>query len=560
MEKYGSDKGAVKPTRHNYSILYNSLFKSRFQEPVRIFELGLGTNNVSMASNMGADGKPGASLYAWRELFPKAQIFGADIDRNILFESERIKTFYCDQTSETSIKELWGSNDLQDGFDIIIDDGLHTFEANQCFFENSSKKIRPGGYYIIEDILTNDKDKFKVGIKLWKKLYPHLTFSVELLPLDSNTYDNNLLVIHYPVEKTVASQISNSERKYTELSLLHPTGNRQLVYFCVFFNREYFVLADLLIKSVRLFSDTSAIDFLIVTTEEFKENVYNLCSSTGLYINIMTVSLKTMFQAACARLHIFDYRGLERYEKILYLDTDILVKGNLQVVFDLPIRDYIYGIESGTVQSPSFGAQFFGNSIDPSVRGFNSGTLLFRNCLVIRDLFSRIRGHCEAHEESGAAIPYCMDQPFINYHAIKAKLHNNTLLNSHVSLFEGYDEVKNEATSVICHFSYPIGNVAHKLNRMSNYFKNLLESRKSSVGERELEGKSYTWGSGRIRFADTRVFTTWAAGKCQSLGSNWFRVDWNNFYHVLKFNDDLTEYFGLRIMPTDFDTCEGRLV
>jgi SAM-dependent methyltransferase len=171
MEKYGSDKGAVKPTRHNYSILYNSLFKSRFQEPVRIFELGLGTNNVSMASNMGADGKPGASLYAWRELFPKAQIFGADIDRQILFESERIKTFYCDQTSETSIKELWGSNDLQDGFDIIIDDGLHTFEANQCFFENSSKKIRPGGYYIIEDMRIPDKEKFKVGIKLWKKLY-----------------------------------------------------------------------------------------------------------------------------------------------------------------------------------------------------------------------------------------------------------------------------------------------------------------------------------------------------------------------------------------------------
>ena len=557
MEKYGSDKGAVKPVRHNYSILYNSLFKSRFQDPVRIFEMGIGTNNVTIPSNMGARGKPGASLYAWRELFPQAQIYGSDIDRKILFESERIKTFYCDQMSETSIQELWVSKELEENFDIIIDDGRHTFEANQCFFENSAHKIRPGGYYVIEDIRTPDTEKFKVGIKLWKKLYPHLTFSMEVLPLETNTYDNTLLVIHYPVE---GGTLKESEKRYIELSKKGPVGNSQLAYFCVFFNREYFRLADLLVKSISLFCDTNTTDFLILTTEEFKDDVYKLCSSTGIYIDIMVLPLKTMFQAACARLHVFNYKGIERYEKILYLDTDILVKGNLQTVFDLPIKEYLYGIESGTVQSPSFGAQFFGNSIDPSVRGLNSGTLLFRNCLTIRDLFSRIRGHCEAHEESQAAIPYCMDQPFINYHAIKGRLHNNTLLNAYVSLFEGYDEVKNEATSVICHFSYPIGNVGHKLNRMETYFKELLESKKGPVGERGLVGKSYTWGSGRVGFAETRVHTTWAPGDYESLGSNWFRVSWNNYSHVVKFNADLTEYVGLRTFPTDFDVCRGVVI
>ena len=39
-----------------------------------------------------------------------------------------------------------------DGFDIIIDDGLHEFHANKCFFENSIEKLNPGGFYIIEDI------------------------------------------------------------------------------------------------------------------------------------------------------------------------------------------------------------------------------------------------------------------------------------------------------------------------------------------------------------------------------------------------------------------------
>ena len=33
-------------------------------------------------------------------LFPNAQIYGADIDKNILKDEERIKTFYVDQTDQ----------------------------------------------------------------------------------------------------------------------------------------------------------------------------------------------------------------------------------------------------------------------------------------------------------------------------------------------------------------------------------------------------------------------------------------------------------------------------
>ena len=45
-------------------------------------------------------------------------------------------------------------------FDIIIEDGLHTFEANKCFFENSIHKVKRGGIYIIEDITNIDLPKF----------------------------------------------------------------------------------------------------------------------------------------------------------------------------------------------------------------------------------------------------------------------------------------------------------------------------------------------------------------------------------------------------------------
>ena len=93
MCRHGSDKGIA--NKHNYTTFYYSIFKNLTENKLRIFELGLGTNNVWLPSNMGADGRPGASLYGWREFFSNSNIFGADIDNNILFTTDKIKTFYC---------------------------------------------------------------------------------------------------------------------------------------------------------------------------------------------------------------------------------------------------------------------------------------------------------------------------------------------------------------------------------------------------------------------------------------------------------------------------------
>ena len=71
-----------------------------------IFEIGLGTNYKNIVSNMGINGKPGASLRAFRDYCPNASVFGADIDKRILFEEERIKTFYVDQTDPVTFDPI----------------------------------------------------------------------------------------------------------------------------------------------------------------------------------------------------------------------------------------------------------------------------------------------------------------------------------------------------------------------------------------------------------------------------------------------------------------------
>ena len=121
MRKYNSDKGHpnINNAWHNYTLFYTQCFKNI--KPKRIFELGLGSNNPNIPSNMGPAGVPGASLYGWSEYYPDAKVYGADIDYECLFSTEKIKTFYCDQLNPLSIKKLWQQYELLEGFDIMID-------------------------------------------------------------------------------------------------------------------------------------------------------------------------------------------------------------------------------------------------------------------------------------------------------------------------------------------------------------------------------------------------------------------------------------------------------
>lgn len=197
MGRHRSDKGSIniELSWHNYTTFYYSIFKDLRDKQLRVFELGLGTNNVNIKSNMGSEGRPGASLFGWSEIFPNSHIFGGDIDTDILFNTDKIKTFYCDQTNPEIIKKMWIEPDLQDNFDIIIEDGLHTFNANVCFFENSIHKLKPNGYFIIEDINKNEECLFNNKIKYWESQYKDCLFTLLKIPSSCNHNDNTLLVV-----------------------------------------------------------------------------------------------------------------------------------------------------------------------------------------------------------------------------------------------------------------------------------------------------------------------------------------------------------------------------
>ena len=121
----------------------------------------MGTNNTNIVSNMGNAGMPGASLRAFRDCLPHAMIYGADVDKEILFEEDRIKTYFVDQTDPKTFDEL--NNNILCNLDLIIDDGLHSPNANisTLTFALSKQKNQKNGWVVIEDIP-------KRALSIWK--------------------------------------------------------------------------------------------------------------------------------------------------------------------------------------------------------------------------------------------------------------------------------------------------------------------------------------------------------------------------------------------------------
>lgn len=145
---YRSDKSLL----HNYHLLYGPLLSAlKRSERLRILEIGLGTNNTDVISHMGSLGTPGASLRAFRDFLPNAELYGADVDRRILFSEARIKTYYVDQTNPDTFSDLAGAMDAG-SFDLIIDDGLHSPNANIATLIFALQSLKPNGFFIIEDI------------------------------------------------------------------------------------------------------------------------------------------------------------------------------------------------------------------------------------------------------------------------------------------------------------------------------------------------------------------------------------------------------------------------
>jgi hypothetical protein len=127
---------------HGYIPIYESEFQS-IKDAKNVLEIGV---------------YQGGSLQYLKDFFPEATIYGLDLNNNNHLNSDRIKTFVCNQEKLEDLENFISKIDCE--FDLIIDDGGHTMRQQQLTFGVLFKKVRPGGYYVIEDLHTSNMSQY----------------------------------------------------------------------------------------------------------------------------------------------------------------------------------------------------------------------------------------------------------------------------------------------------------------------------------------------------------------------------------------------------------------
>jgi hypothetical protein len=141
---YWTDKAYL----HRYTQHYQRHLSDLRRRPVRVLEIGIGGVGIGggHSSTWG-----GASLRMWRDYFPRGEIHGLDIAEKRIDE-ERIHVHRGDQSDEEFMRRL-GRN--HGPFDVIIDDGSHVNAHVRASFDALFRDhLRPGGFYVIEDMKT----------------------------------------------------------------------------------------------------------------------------------------------------------------------------------------------------------------------------------------------------------------------------------------------------------------------------------------------------------------------------------------------------------------------
>ena len=180
-QQYDTDKFFGHPFQwHSYiENFYSKTFANKQHTARNVLEVGIYT---------------GGSLKLWRDYFVNATVFGIDTrstdllsEFTLSFNELRMYQIYGDAYSDELVQSLKDSY-----YDIIIDDGPHTLESQCIFAQNYFDKLKPGGYFVCEDISS---------IENWYEIknflpmeYQDKTQLIDLREID-NRYDSIILFV-----------------------------------------------------------------------------------------------------------------------------------------------------------------------------------------------------------------------------------------------------------------------------------------------------------------------------------------------------------------------------
>ena len=246
---------------------------------------------------------------------------------------------------------------------------------------------------------------------------------------------------------------------------------KSLIYLGVFFDRYYVNLLSLCLKSLVRFGNIPAdTDILVFTSYDLAPDVETAVRKIPLSIRVESLTeIITLRDAFGQRLSMPEYVDIFQYERILCLDTDILIGSSIERLFSTPLKDdTVYAMKNGYLNHECFCKGFFDfDVVDGDISSVNSGVYLFKPSQTMKTLFATMHTDFKSQRVPGAFT----DQSYFAYHLFINRCYDNEFLNE----FIGCEFKEGCPSKPIYHFIGPnAGEVRPKLDIMNDVFYNHL--------------------------------------------------------------------------------------
>jgi len=143
LKQYKTDKfHDVCPVGCECGHGYVDKFYDRICKPLRFSAMAVLEIGIAQAQ----------SHLLWHAYFETANIYGIDLNVEMSLDIPRLALFHGLDAYQASSVELFDRLEPS-GFDLIIDDGPHTIEAQLFALKYYSQLVKRGGYVVIEDII-----------------------------------------------------------------------------------------------------------------------------------------------------------------------------------------------------------------------------------------------------------------------------------------------------------------------------------------------------------------------------------------------------------------------
>lgn len=242
---------------------------------------------------------------------------------------------------------------------------------------------------------------------------------------------------------------------------------RDLIYYTVGYNEEYIRVLSMSVRSLQPYSKA---DVLVICDTSFVSRCKEILPDNVRYLAVPDSTTKEA--ASMHKLCIFDYPEINTYDRVLFLDSDIIVHTPLDTFFAgvrSPGLLYVYTERDSISEHRNLCYSLLTYTLEDmltfklrKIRVFNAGCFLFVRCSTMKGHFDGVRAMIANHTG-----PFFYEQSFMNVYFNKLNATDRSVLTS--ANYKMGPTPGQDYRGFIVHFSGMPGNSDNKLSSMADY-------------------------------------------------------------------------------------------